>query len=255
MDSMWRFLTVLGAFAVVLVGTLTPARAASPDCAELFPSVAWTQVSSSDVSVYVTGLPEALSQRFAREIALVEGWLVDDIGSFDATVCLVGDEMRSVGDQFVSGSQQFHAHLDLEQRYVLLNTQRPGFVGPAAAFALAHQALWQSNGDTAFPEPIAGVIAHWYRARFLDRLEIYHRDVMVENFFDTESVIDWVASSQVPVQDWDPEVNLRAIGDVGVAVGIVMVAVVAIALGLISKYRRKRRIETPEPIPGFFSES
>jgi hypothetical protein len=305
MDPVRRYLSLLGAAVVVFIGTLTPAEAASPDCAELFPSVAWTQVSSGDAAVYVAGVPEAMAERFVGEIALVEGWLVDDIGPFDTSVCLVGDEMVSVGDRFVSGSQQFHAHQDLEERYVLVSTQRPGFVGPAAAFALAHQALWQNNGNAAFPEPIAGVIAYWYRARILDRLELYHRDVMVENFFDTDAVIDWAASSQAPVQDWDPETNFRAIGDfvdfavatygtdvlaetdaatwsriegewrtalradltgretpttgwiggVAIAVGIVSVAIVAIALGLISKYRRKRRVETPKPIPGFFSES
>ncbi len=305
MKTIWSRLAVVGALAVALVAVASPVGAASRGCADRFPAVSWTQVSTGDVAVYVAGVPSAMAERFAREISLVSGWITDDIGTFEADVCLVDHDLRFIGDEYVSGSQQFHAHQDLEGRFVLLNTQRPGFVGPAAAFALAHQALWQNNGDEPFPEPIAGVIAHWYRARILDRLEYYHRDVMVENFFDTESVVDWGASFQDPVQDWNPETNFRAIGDfvdfavatygtdvlaetdaavwsriegewrtslradltgrdtpttdwvlgVGVAIGIVGVAIVAIALGLISKYRRKRRIDTAPPIPGFFTDS
>lgn len=300
-----RHLIIVGVLAFALTGMATPAHAVSEGCADRFPDVVWTQVSAGDVSVYVAGVPPAMAERFAGEIALVAGWITDDIGTFEVDVCLVDNELRFIGDEYVSGSRQFHAHQDLEERFVLLNTQRPGFVGPAAAFALTHQALWQNNGDRPFPEPIAGVIAQWYRARILDRLEYYHRDVMVENFFDTESVIDWGASAQEPIQDWDPEANFRSIGDfvdfavatygtailaekdpatwsriegewrtslradltgrdtpttdwllgVGVAVGIIVVAIVAITLGLISKHRRKKRVETSPPIPGFFSES
>ena len=305
MKTIRRRLILVGALTAALVGVATPVEATSPGCADRFPAVTWTQVSDGDVSVYVAGVPFAMAERFASEISMVSGWIVDDIGTFEADVCLVDNELRFIGDEYVSGSQQFHAHQNLEERFVVLNTQRPGFIGPAAAFALTHQALWQNNGDEPFPEPIAGVIAHWYRARILDRLEYYHRDVMVENFFDTEAVIDWGASLQEPVQDWNPETNFRAIGDfvdfavatygtdvlaetdaaawsriegewrtslradltgrdtpttdwllgVGVAVGIVGVALFAIILGLVSKYRRKRRNDTAPPIPGFFTES
>jgi len=291
---------VLGAFAIVAM----PVQAATPTCADRFPDVSWSLISAGDIAVYGVGVPAAMADRFEREIGLVGGWITDDIGSFETTVCLVDNEFRSIGDQFVSGSRQFQAHQDLRERFILLNTQRPGFIGPAAAFALAHQALWQNNGDTAFPEPIAGVIAYWYRARILNRLEYYHRDVMVENFFDTDSVIDWAASSQEPVQDWNPESNFRAVGDfvdyavsaygtsvlaetdpvvwsriegewrvalradltgrttptsdwkvgVGLAIAVLVVAAVAATLGWISKHRRKRRLPTPAPIPGFFSD-
>lgn len=284
----------------------SPVDASSPvTCPERFPQVEWTLVSDGDVAVYVTGVPDAMGERFGREAELSSGWLADDIGSFEAVVCLVGDNEAYVGDQFASGSVGFHAHQDLEQRFVIVETQRPGFVGPAVAYALTHQALWQNNGNEAFPEPVASVIAQWYRARILERLELYHAEVMIDNFFDTDAVIDWTEASQEAVQDWIPESNFRAIGDfvdfavaehgtgvlletdgaawtqiegewrvalrsdltgretpttdwvlgVAIAVGILGVAVVAIGLGLFSKYRRKDRATTPPPMPGFFSEN
>ena len=302
--TIWRHLIVVGLLSGALVATAVPAQAGTLECSERFPTVAWEEISSGDVSVSVAGVPGPMATRFAREIALAESWLVQDVGPFETSVCLVGNDLRSIGDEFVSGSRQFHAHQDLEDRFLILDVQRPGFVAPAAAFALAHQALWQNNGDAAFPEPIASVIAYWYRARILDRMEYYHRDVMVENFFDTEAVIDWGSSFQESVQDWNPETNFRAIADfvdfavatygtevlletdpttwsriegewrtslradltgrdtpttdwlvgVAVAVGIIAIAIAAIALGLISKYRRRTRIESSPPIPGFFSE-
>jgi hypothetical protein len=36
---------------------------------------------------------------------------------------------------------------------------------------------------------------------------------MVENFFDTDAVIDWTETEQAQVLDWDPERNFQAIGD------------------------------------------
>jgi hypothetical protein len=182
-------------------------------CAERFPEVEWTLVNDEPIAVYTSGVPDAMGERFGREIDLVGSWITEDIGPFETVVCLVGDEVAYVGDQFAVGSVGFHAHQNLEERFVVIETQRPGFVGPAAAYALTHQALWQNNGDEAFPEPVASVIAQWYRARILERLELYHAEVMIENFFDTEAIIDWTEASQDPVQNWIPEGNFRAIGD------------------------------------------
>ena len=128
---------------------------------------------------------------------------------------------------------------------------------------------------------------------------------MVENFFDTESVIDWTESEQPPVLDWDPERNFQAVGDfiefavatygtdilletngarwseieaewrqalradltgrttpttewkvgVAIAAGVLVVAAIAIGLGLWSKHRKKERPDTAPAIPGFFSDS
>jgi hypothetical protein len=58
--------------------------------------------------------------------------------------------------------------------------------------------------DEAFPEPISSVVAQWYRARILERLDAYHAQVMLENFFDTDAVIDWTVESQDVVTDWIP---------------------------------------------------
>jgi hypothetical protein len=221
MKTPWKLLAT--AVVVVAAGSFlaTPAKASSPvTCPQRFPQVEWDLVRDGDVAVYVAGVPDAMAERFGREIELSSGWITEDIGSFETVVCLVGDDVAYIGDQFASGSMGFHAHQDLEEQFVMVETQRPGFVGPAVTYAMAHQALWQNNGNEAFPEPIASVVAQWYRARILERLELYHVEVMFENFFDTEAVIDWTEGSQEAVQSWIPETNFRAIGDfVDFAVG------------------------------------
>jgi len=206
------------AVAIVLLGAgsilVAPANAAAPTtCPERFPQVEWNLVLEGDVAVYTASVPDAMGERFSRETGIASGWITEDIGSFESVVCLVGEDAAFVGDQFARGSRGFHAHSDLNERFVLIETQRPGFVGPAVSFSMTHQALWQNNGDQAFPEPIASVIAQWYRARILERLEAYHAEVMFENFFDTDAVIDWTVESQEVVTDWIPENNFRAIGD------------------------------------------
>ncbi|MCL1588734.1 MAG: hypothetical protein M3092_09955 [Actinomycetia bacterium] len=218
------FVSKVLALAIMLLGAgsilVAPAQAVAPaTCPERFPQVEWNLVLDGDVGVYTADVPDAMGERFSRETGIASGWIAEDIGSFEAVVCLVGEDAAFVGDQFARGSRGFHAHSDLNERFVLIETQRPGFVGPAVSFALAHQALWQNNGERAFPEPIASVIAQWYRARILERLELYHAEVMFENFFDTDAVIDWSVESQEVVTDWIPENNFRAIGDfVGFAV-------------------------------------
>jgi hypothetical protein len=45
------------------------------------------------------------------------------------------------------------------------------------------------------------------------------------------------------------------IGGVALTVASIVVALVAITLGLLAKHRKKVRPSTPAPIPGFFSET
>ncbi len=300
-----RLLPLVATFAasaVLLVGHAAAASASGPSCAERFPEAEWTQLRSGAISIESSGVTEELGNRFDAEIALAAGWITDDIGPYSATVCLVSDESAIDVSRFVIGTR-LHAHSDLPDRLFVLNIERYGFVAPAGAYALSQHALWQNNGDQAFPEPVADVVGHWYRARILERLEQYHRDVVLSNFFGTESFIDWTARSQEPIQNWDPENNFLPIGDfmdfavatygtdilletdgdvwsdtegewrialrndlrgrdtdttgwiggVALTAAAVVVALIAIALGLWAKHRRTNRAETPDPIPGFFS--
>ena len=301
-------LILVAALAAVLVsGSLSMPADASPgeSCASRFPEAMWVTVSDGPVSVETVGVSEGLAERFHREIDLVEGWVRSEIGAVDLTVCLVANDSGFDVSRFESPSNRFHARMEMDERLLVLNIERIGFVGPAAAWSMAHHALWQAGGSTPHPEPLSSVIGQWYRARILDRLELYHRDVMVENFFDTESVIDWTESEQPPVLDWDPERNFQAVGDfiefavatygtdilletdgarwseieaewrtalradltgrttpttewkvgVAIAAGVLVVAAIAIGLGLWSKHRRKERPDTAPAIPGVFSDS
>lgn len=203
--------------AAIIASTATfaaPASAASGDsCADRFPETAWVEVSAGDVTVEAAGIAPGLAERFNGEVRLVEGWIREEIGAFSATVCLIDNESGFDTARYVEGSQRFHTRIEMDEELFLINTERIGFVGPAVAFGLAHHALWQHGPSGGNPEPISSVIGQWYRARVLNRLELYHRDVMTENFFDTEAVIDWTESTQPPVLDWDPERNFKAIGD------------------------------------------
>jgi hypothetical protein len=301
-----RLLMLSGPVAVALVALPGAAAAsAGQPCSERFPETEWTSVADGRVSIETTDVAPGLAERFVREIGLIETWVGEEIGFVDVTVCLVDSESAFDVTRYTSGSQRFHARMEMEEQLLVLSTERVGFVGPASAWALAHHGLWQNGEVGPYPEPIASVIGQWYRARILDRLDLYHRDVMVENFFDTESVINWTESEQPPVIDWDPEQNFQAIGDfvdfavathgtdvllesdgdrwseieaewrvalradltgrttpttewivgVSLVVGLLVVASVAVGLGIWSKHRRKQRPETSAAIPRFFSES
>jgi hypothetical protein len=208
-----RLLASLIALLVVVVAAPAAHAAVGDSCADRFPEVAWVTVSDGAVTIEATGLTDGLIGRYDTEISLVEGWIVDEIGPLEATVCLVDPDAPFDTSRYVSGSQRFHARMEMEEQLLIINVERFGFVGPASAWALAHHALWQNGVDGGNPEPISSVIGQWYRARILDRLELYHREVMVDNFFDTEAVIDWTADRQPPVLDWDPERNFQAVGD------------------------------------------
>ena len=297
---------VVGVLAAVSAPGLSgPAMAAQGEsCAQRFPESEWIPVRSGAVSIEVTGVPPGLTDRFVREIDRAASWIAQDMGAFSATVCLVSGESAFDLQRFSADSRRLRAHLDLPEQLFVLNISRYGFVGPASAYALAQHALWQHNGDASFPAPIASAIGQWYRARMLDRLEQYRRDVMFTNFFDTEAIVDWTRTEQKLVQNWDPETNFASIGHfiefavetrgtqmlsqtddarwsqiegewrvslrnelrgrddpttgwVGggaVVIGVLLVAMMAITLGLISKHRRRRHRPTPQPIPGLFSE-
>jgi len=210
-----RILLVTAAVAVLVGGIGSRAANASQgeSCAVRFPETDWTSAKTGPVSIETTGVPSGFADRFAGEAALAQGWINDEIGATAVTICLVDNDSSFDVTSYVSGSQRFHARMDMNDQLLVLNTERVGFVGPAMAWSMAHHALWQNGGSGPHPEPIASVIGQWYRARILDRLDLYHRDVMVENFFDTESVIDWTEDEQQPVLDWDPERNFQAIGD------------------------------------------
>jgi hypothetical protein len=288
-----------------VAGRVEPAEANVESCSERFPETSWDVIATGPVSIESTGVATLLADRFRGEITLVSGWIREDMGPYTTTVCLVSNESSFNFERYESGSLRFHAHSDLPERLFVLNVERVGFVGPASAYALAQHALWQRNGDKPFPVPIAKVVGQWYRARILERLEQYHRDVMFGNFFDTDAIVDWTSSSQQPIQDWDPENNFASIGDFmdfavatygtdvlletdgerwsqiegewrvalrndlrgrdsdttgwigGVALTItsVLVASIAIIVGLWTKHRKRQRPTTPAPIPGFFSES
>ena len=203
---------VVGAMTIASVGAAS--ADAGDTCADRHPEASWSIVAVGPVSVEESGLPQEMADRFANEIGIAEDWLVEEVGPFEVTVCLVGTESPFDGDRYRDGGQRFHLASDLDEQLVAMDTDKSvRFVAPAMAFALTQHALYQNNGHEPFPEPLATTISHWYRARMLDRLPYYHNDEMTSNLFETEARIDWAAGEQEVFLSWNPERNARSIGD------------------------------------------
>ena len=129
-------------------------------------------------------------------------------------------------DEACRNAQRFHAVLDHPNDALVLSAENPGNIKRSSAFGLPHLALWNLSGDEGWPEPLASTIAHWYRARALDRMAQYRvestgADFSVDpvtgegNFgldFSTEARIEWTESVQIDVRSWDPSRNEAPIG-------------------------------------------
>ncbi len=310
------------AAAVMVVAVAAPVGAVeSGGCAERFPEVEWTRLDTP-VDVYAAGVPRGHAERYAREITGAVDQIVEHYGSFDATVCLFDPDSGFDTSRFVSGSDRLHAMLFLDEGLLLLSTENVGLTGEAAAFGLAHLAMYQYSDGVGFPEPQASTLAQYFRSEVRDR-EIYdHAEAKASNFFGPETVTPWSSGMQADPLVWDPGVGhasfggkkgpaadamspssthmadlvrygMKTIGEriftdtdpvmwtnleaawrnaltvelmgteqpttgwrpgLAVAVGIVVGALIAFALGYISKRRNRKRPETPEPIPGFFDD-
>ncbi len=310
--------------AVLLVlGAAAPAVAQDEGlCAQRFPEVEWVRLDTR-IPGYATGVPEGHAARYAGEINGSVDRIIDHYGPFDATVCLFDPDSGFDTSRFVSGSKRLHALVLQDDAMLVLSTENIGLTGSAAAFGLAHMAIWQYSGGVGFPEPQASTIAQYFRSEVRDRAIYDHAEAKASNFFGPQVVTPWSSGTQSNPMAWDPGVGHSAFGggkgpasdaasaasthmadlvrfgmdEVGeeiftnpdpvmwtdlesrwrnaltvelmgtdqpttgwrsglaIAVGIVLGATIAVALGFISKRRGRRRPETPDPIPGFFDET
>jgi hypothetical protein len=196
--------------ALAVTGT---AQAATPRCGELFGETTWDIVEDGAVRIETSSVSPAVAARYRNEISIVTGWVTDEVGPVEVTICLVDETSGFDRDRFRNGSQLFHAVSDLKERYIAMDTRRQvNLVGPAMAFAIPQHALFQNNGEEAFPVPLADAIAYWYRARLVERLPYYERQQRGANLFETESRIDWTEGGQPMFRSWDPDGNDGSIG-------------------------------------------
>jgi hypothetical protein len=308
--------------AALLFGVVAaPASAArGGGCAARFPEVDWLRLDTP-VDVYAAGVPEGHARRYEREISGAVDQITEIFGSVDATVCLFDPASGFDRSRFVSGSSRVHAILLLDDGVLVLSTERVGLTGSAAAFGLAHLAMWQSSDGAGFPEPQASTIAQYFRSEVRRRAALDHAEAKSANFFGPEVVTRWSAGLQTDPLVWDPSSGQSAVTlgptgpavtaaspasthmadlvrfgieregygfitdpdpgvwadleaqwrsaltieimgteqptttwrwGLGIAIGIVVVAAIAATLGFVSKYRGRRRAQTPDPIPGFF---
>ncbi len=307
--------------ALLVLGVAVPASAQSDGgCAERFPEVEWAQLDTS-VDVYAAGVPAGHAERYAREINGAVAQVDEYFGPFEATVCLFDPNSGFDQSRFVSGSNRLHALLLPEDDLLVLSTENVGLTGSAAAFGLAHVAMWQHSGGVGYPEPQASTIAQYFRSEVRDRAIYDHAEAKSANFFGPEVVTPWSVGTQENPLAWDPgrgrttgfgggydpvatamaassthmadlvrfgvteegaefimnpdpavwtdlenrwrtsltielmgteEPTRTWMGGLAIAVGIVVVAAIAVALGLLSKLRGRGHPETEAPIPGFF---
>ena len=180
-------------------------------CAERFPEVAWIRLDTS-VDVYAAGVPEGHAGRYAGEINGAVDQIVEHFGPFDATVCLFAPDSAFDTSRFVSGSDRLHALLLTDEALLILSTENVGLMGSAAAFGLAHIAMWEHSGGVGFSEPQASTIAQYFRSEVRDRAVYDHAEAKAANFFGPEVVTPWSSAVQADPLAWDPGVGHSSFG-------------------------------------------
>jgi hypothetical protein len=206
--------TLLAACLMVLMAAAPATAGDGGDggvCSERFPEVDWVRLDTP-VDVYAAGVPEGHAERYEREIGGAVGQIADRYGRFDATVCLFDPDSGFDTSRFVSGSDRLHAMLFPDDALLLLSTENVGLTGEAAAFGLAHLAMWQYSDGTGFPEPQASTLAQYFRSEVRGR-EIYdHAEAKASNFFGPDVVTPWSAGVQANPMVWDPGVGHASFG-------------------------------------------
>ncbi|MEA2009506.1 MAG: hypothetical protein U9N78_02270, partial [Actinomycetota bacterium] len=181
---------------LLTLGIAVPASAQSTGaCAERFPEVDWVKLDTS-VDVYAAGVPIGHAGRYAGEINGAVAQINEHFGQFEATVCLFDPDVGFDQSRFVSGSNRLHAILLPDDGMLVLSTENVGLTGSAAAFGLAHLAMWQHSDGAGFPEPQATTIAKYFQSEVRDRGIYDHATAKSANFFGPEVVTPWSATTQ-----------------------------------------------------------
>jgi len=189
---------------LLVLGVAAPVAAQSGGaCAERFPEVEWVKLDTA-VDVYAAGVPVGHAGRYAKEINGAVAEINEQFGPFEATVCLFDPKSGYDRSRFASGSNRLHAILLPDDEMLVLSTENVGLTGSAAAFGLAHLAMWQESGGVGYPEPQASTIAQYYRSEVRNRAIYDHAEAKSANFFGPEVVTPWSAAIQQNPFMWDP---------------------------------------------------
>lgn len=222
---MTRQLFSLTLVALVSASTFAAAGAlaqAESPCEERFPEQDWFAVSDADgVDTYQAALSQEIGERFAATAADAASVIKADIGVFpDTTLCVFGGSTTLNSEGLLPEGQRLHAATFAADAVLVVDAQQARLVDDAITFGMAHIGLWHlaaEQGDSGYPEPLAGAIKQWYVSRASGNLEQHHSVMRVSNFFnDPEgdaSAADWFADSQVPIIVWNPEYQESPIGD------------------------------------------
>jgi hypothetical protein len=209
-------LLLLAAAATAAVVAPVGAQPAASGCSALFPDQEWDlTVDLGPTLLYLSGLPDGIVDRYARELAEASQLIQSEIGGLeDVEICIFDDQLPldSVALGWPEG-QFLRAASFGEERAVVLSAWTIGLVKPAGILGLAHQAEGGS-ADGAYPEPLGGAVRAWYMSRLTDRLERHHNVMRYANLIQSiPEEIPWTSGSIDELMLWNPEFQESAIGD------------------------------------------
>ncbi|MCP4307534.1 MAG: hypothetical protein GY788_22200 [bacterium] len=167
-----------------------PAQADQDRCAEHFPGLNWMTVDTEGpVTVATAGMPTEMATRFAADVTANAILIEREIGGLEGTVaCLATPELAPAFSDFAAPGQRLHAGVFGEEKVFVISAVEIRTVDDAIAFGLPHIALSQIAQDLdledGYPEPLGSTIAHWYLARYQDRLDRYRSELAVPLFLD-----------------------------------------------------------------------
>ena len=185
-----RHIILIALTALAISWLQGPAGADQDRCAEHFPGVDWVTIEiEGPATVATAGMSPEMSARFAADVEANANLIEGEIGGLEGAVaCLATPALAEAFSDFASAGQRLHAGVFGEEKVLVISAVEIRMVDDAIAFGLPHIALSQVAADLGledgYPEPLGSTIAHWYLARYTDRIERYRGDLVVALFLD-----------------------------------------------------------------------
>jgi len=205
--------------AVLTLGAL-PAAADAPDvgaCPAAFPDAVFdTAADAGPVRLWGSGLNVEVTERFARELGDLVGWVGADIAPLDGVeVCLFADDIPIDADALgwypghVLPAVAFGA-----DGVVAISAELLRYVRDAAIAGLVHIALWRAS-DGEYPQPFGDDVMGWYLGRVAGTTEAIHNVFLGQQIGRREPwpPFPWTAGTISDPILWNPQFGYGGAGD------------------------------------------
>ena len=201
---------------------LLAAAPAIAGCEDHFPEVPWRVATQTDlITVKSVDVPEGQALRFADLAAATARSIEADLGDVGRLeMCVYAPSADLPTEGLVSFGQQLHSVV-FDDGTLVTGTLQARIFDETHAFGLAYAALHNVAtrlGLSAYPEPLASAIGHWYASQAADKVELHHSQMRTAAFFrdpDGNGIepSDWLATTQPPAFTWNPQFHESPIGD------------------------------------------